>query len=197
MFIVFEGIDGSGKTTQAEFLARKLTSLGIPNILTREPSDGLIGQNLRKLETRLAPEEESRLFLEDRLDHVEKVIRPGIRNHEHVICDRYYHSSAAYQGSRGLNPVDVLRENRSRVPVPDIVFLIDISVSTALSRIGKCRPGGFSIFEKVTELEKVAAIYNTFNDPYIRRINGEKPLPELRLEILGHLKNEGLKICCV
>jgi dTMP kinase len=197
MFIVFEGIDGSGKTTQAEFLARKLTSLGIPNILTREPSDGLIGQNLRKLETRLAPEEESRLFLEDRLDHVEKVIRPGIRNHEHVICDRYYHSSAAYQGSRGLNPIDVLRENRLRVPAPDIVFLIDISVSTALSRIGKCRPGGFSIFEKAADLEKVAAIYNTFNDPYIRRINGEKPLPELRLEILGHLKNEGLKICCV
>ena len=81
MFIVFEGIDGSGKTTQAEILARKLASLGIPNILTREPSDGLIGQNLRKLENRLTPEEESRLFLEDRLDHVEKVIRPAIENH--------------------------------------------------------------------------------------------------------------------
>ncbi len=196
MFIVFEGIDGSGKTTQAEILSHKLTSLGIPNILTREPSDGLIGQNLRKLENRLTPEEESRLFLEDRLDHVEKVIRPAIRNHKHVICDRYYHSSAAYQGSRGLNPVDVLIENRSRVPVPDIVFLMEISVSTALSRIGKCRTGGFSIFEKPDDLEKVATIYNTFDDSFIRRINGEKSIPELRLEILAHLKNEGLKICC-
>jgi dTMP kinase len=197
MFIVFEGIDGSGKTTQAEILSRKLTSLGVPNILTREPSDGLIGQNLRKLETRLTPEDESRLFLEDRLDHVKKVINPAIKNHEHVICDRYYHSSAAYQGSRGLNPIDVLRDNRSRVPVPDIVFLIEISVLTALSRIGKCRPGGFSIFEKAAELEKVAAIYKTFDDSFIRRINGEKSLPELRLEILAHLKNGGLKICCV
>jgi dTMP kinase len=196
MFIVFEGIDGSGKTTQAEILSRKLTSLGIPNIWTREPSDGLIGQNLRKLETRLAPEEESRLFLEDRLDHVKKVIDPAIKNHEHVICDRYYHSSAAYQGSRGINPNDVLRENRSRVPIPDIVFLIEISVSTALFRIGKCRPEGFSVFEKAAELEKVAAIYKTFDDSFIRRINGEKRSSELSLEILEHLKNLGLKICC-
>jgi dTMP kinase len=197
MFIVFEGIDGSGKTTQAEILSHKLTSLGIPNILTREPSDGVVGQNLRRLETRLTPEEESRLFLEDRLDHVKKIINPAIKNHEHVICDRYYHSSAAYQGSRGINPNDVLRENRSRVPVPDIVFLIEIPVSTALFRIGKCRSGGFSIFEKASELEKVAAIYKTFDDSFIRRINGEKSLPELRLEILAHLKNAGLKICCV
>jgi dTMP kinase len=196
MFIVFEGIDGSGKTTQAEILSRKLTSLGIPNIWTREPSDGLIGQNLRKLETRLAPEEESRLFLEDRLDHVKKVIDPAIKNHEHVICDRYYHSSAAYQGSRGLNPNDILRENSSRVPIPDIVFLIEISVSTALFRIGKCRPEGFSVFEKAAELEKVAAIYKTFDDSSIRRINGEKRSSELSLEILEHLKNLGLKICC-
>jgi dTMP kinase len=196
MFIVFEGIDGSGKTTQAEILSRKLTSLGIPNIWTREPSDGLIGQNLRKLETRLAPEEESRLFLEDRLDHVKKVIDPAIKNHEHVICDRYYHSSAAYQGSRGLNPNDILRENSSRVPIPDIVFLIEISVSTALFRIGKCRPEGFSVFEKAAELEKVAAIYKTFDDSFIRRINGEKRSSELSLEILEHLKNLGLKICC-
>lgn len=196
MFIVFEGIDGSGKTTQAEILSRKLTSLGIPNIWTREPSDGLIGQNLRKLETRLAPEEESRLFLEDRLDHVKKVIDPAIKNHEHVICDRYYHSSAAYQGSRGLNPNIILKENRLRVPVPDIVFLIEISVSTALFRIGKCRPEGFSVFEKAAELEKVAAIYKTFDDSFIRRINGEKRSSELSLEILEHLKNLGLKICC-
>lgn len=196
MFIVFEGIDGSGKTTQAEMLSRKFLSLGIPFILTREPSDGIIGQKLRKLKYRLSPEEESRLFLEDRLDHIRTVIGPALRDRKHVLCDRYFHSSAAYQGAKGLDPQKILRENLSEALVPDIVFIIEVSVLTALNRIAESRQDGFSVFENAQDLEKVDRIYKVFKDSFIRRIDGEKSASKIHCEVVGHLKNKGLTICC-
>ena len=196
MFIVFEGIDGSGKTTQAEMLSSKFLSLDIPFILTREPSDGIIGQKLRALESRLSPEEETRLFLEDRLDHIRTVIGPALRDHKHVLCDRYFHSSAAYQGAKGLDPHKILKENLSEAVVPDIVFIIEVSVLTALSRIAKSRQEGFSVFENAQDLERVDRIYKAFDDSFIKRIHGEKSASEIHCEIVGHLKNKGLKICC-
>lgn len=195
MFIVFEGIDGSGKSTQARILADTFESLGIPYVLTREPSDGIVGQKIRNLTTRLGPREESRLFLEDRLDHVQRVVAPAIRDGKHVICDRYYYSSAAYQGAQGMDPIEIIEENRSRVPVPDIVFLIEVPIETALNRITLSRSGRFSIFEKRKDLKAVARMYKTFKDPVIKRIDGEKPSAEVHLEIVGYLKKAGLKIC--
>ena len=192
MFIVLEGIDGSGKSTQARLLADFFESRGILFILTHEPSDGIIGQKLRSLTSRLIPKEESRLFLEDRVDHVKTVIGPAMRAGQHVICDRYYYSSAAYQGALGLDPVEVLDHNRSIVPEPDVVFLMVVSVETALRRIGQSRLDGFSIFEKRKDLEAVSTIYDTFQDNVIKRIDGEQTESEVHKEIVNWLNLRGV-----
>ncbi len=192
MFIVFEGIDGSGKSTQARLLADFFESRGIPFILTHEPSDGIIGQKLRSLTSRLTPEEESSLFLEDRVDHVKTVINPAMLAGQHVICDRYYYSSASYQGALGLDPVEVLDYNRSMVPEPDVAFLMVVSVETALKRIGQSRSAGFSIFEKRKNLEAVSCIYSTFQDYVIKRIDGEQTESEAHEEIVKWLKLLGV-----
>jgi dTMP kinase len=193
MFIVFEGIDGGGKSTQAHLLANRFKSSGIVVVLTREPSSGKIGQRLRSLSARLSPEEEFMLFLEDRVDHVRTVIAPALEAGKHVICDRYYYSSAAYQGSRGLDPDWILKKNQSLALAPDIVFLMCVSVEKALERIGKSRPAGYSIFEKRRNLEAVLAIYDTFDEPEIKRIDGDQPASQAHTEIVRWLEMKGVK----
>jgi len=193
MFIVFEGIDGSGKSTQAHLLANRFKSSGIVFVLTSEPSSGKIGQRLRSLSVRLPPEEEFMLFLEDRVDHVRTLIGPALEAGKHVICDRYYYSNAAYQGSRGLDPVRILKKNQSLALAPDIVFLMCVSVEKALERIGKSRPDGYSIFEKKRDLEAVSAIYDTFDEPVIKRIDGDQPASQAHAEIVRWLELKGVK----
>ncbi|MGC8658103.1 MAG: dTMP kinase [Desulfomonilaceae bacterium] len=194
MFIVFEGIDGSGKSEQARLLAEFFEFRGIPFILTREPSDGIVGKKLRNLVSRLQVEEESRLFLEDRIDHVQRIISPALKQGRHVICDRYYYSSAAYQGARGLDPVEILNKNRAVVPEPDIVFLLVVCVETALKRISESRSGGLSIFEKKMNLEAVADIYCSFQDPIIIRIDGEGSMAQVHAQVLDYLKLKGVEV---
>jgi dTMP kinase len=188
-FIVFEGIDGSGKTTQAAMLAERLKSLGIPVLLTREPSDGPLGLTIRSLANRPTLEEEERLFTEDRRDHVSQVILPAIAEGKTVICDRYVHSSAAYQGARGLDPATLIRRNMLFAARPDVVFLIEISVDVALRRISSNRHGGFSVFEARENLGLVDKIYRGLNDPVIKRIDGTLSSNELHSVILSVLKD--------
>lgn len=171
-FIVFEGIDGSGKSTQAKLLAARLADLGIPVLLTAEPSDGPVGQFIKSLKTRLEPEEEARLFTEDRRDHVERVMLPALAQGRTVICDRYVHSSVAYQGARGLDPAAILSAQWHFAPQPDVIFLLEIPPDIALERIGSKRGGGFSAFEVRESLEAVDAVYRGLSDPLIRRIDG-------------------------
>jgi dTMP kinase len=171
-FIVFEGIDGSGKSTQAQLLAKRLTDLGIPVLLTAEPSDGSVGQVIKSLTTRLEPKEEARLFTEDRRDHVERVILPALADGRTVICDRYVYSSVAYQGARGLDQEAILAAQRHFAPQPDIIFLLEIPPDIALERIGSKRGGGFSAFEVLESLQAVDGVYRSISDPLIKRIDG-------------------------
>ena len=194
MFIVFEGIDGSGKSAQARLLANFFESRGVPFVLTREPSDGIVGRKLRSLVSRPEREEEARLFLEDRIDHVKAIISPAMNAGKHVICDRYYYSSAAYQGARGLDPVEILNKNRSVVPEPDVVFLLVVCVETALKRISQSRSGTFSVFEKQKDLEAVANIYCSFQDPVIIRIDGERSMAQINAEVVSYLELKGIDV---
>ncbi len=186
-FIVFEGIDGSGKSTQAKLLARRLEDEGISVLLTAEPSDGPVGQLMRSLKIRPDPEEEERLFTEDRRDHVERVILPALRQGRTVICDRYIHSSAAYQGSRGLDPGEIVSRNLLFAPLPNVVFLLEIPVDVAVSRIRAGRPDGFTTFEALENLRAVDAVYRIMDDPLIRRLDGCPDPDEVHSQVMSIL----------
>jgi dTMP kinase len=192
-FIVFEGIDGAGKSTQAKLLARRLSDLGIPVLLTAEPSDGPAGQIIRSLTTRLEAEEEARLFTEDRRDHVDRVILPSLAEERTVICDRYVYSSVAYQGARGVDQAAILAAQRAFAPQPDVIFLLEIPADIALARIGSARRGGFSTFEVREDLEAVDAVYRSINDPAIKRIDGTSSSENIHSIIMACLRELG---CC-
>lgn len=192
-FIVFEGIDGAGKSTQAKLLARRLAELGIPVLLTAEPSDGPVGQIIKSLTTRLEAEEEARLFTEDRRDHVERVILPALLEGRTVICDRYVHSSVAYQGARGVDQAAILSAQSPFAPQPDVIFLLEIPADIALARIDSARRGRFSTFEVREDLEAVDAVYRSITDPVIRRIDGTSSLESIHSAIVACLRELG---CC-
>jgi dTMP kinase len=190
-FIVFEGIDGSGKTTQARMLANHLTSKGVQVILTAEPSEGPVGSYIRSLTNRARPEEEARLFTEDRRDHLERTIIPALTKGFIVICDRYVYSSVAYQGSRGISPKSILADNRRFALPADVTFLIEIDVDLAMKRIGSGRSNTYTPLEIRSDLEKVDSIYKTLVDPCIIRISGANSQDEVHSQILQHLLNVG------
>lgn len=189
LFIVFEGIDGSGKTTQARMLADHLASRGVRVLFTAEPSDGPVGVFIKSLEMRARPEEEARLFTEDRRDHLRRTIIPALEKGITVICDRYVYSSAAYQGARGIDPASILAENRAFALQADVTFLLEIDLDLAMERIAAGRKNTFTTFEIRSDLEKVDAIYKSLADPLLTRINGEGPPDEVHKTIVEQLQN--------
>lgn len=176
--IVFEGIDGTGKSTHCRLLGDYLESRGIPVRRLFEPTKGTWGMKIRKLLTEgrgdVSPDEELSWFMEDRKEDVEKNIKPGLSKNEIVILDRYYYSTAAYQGALGLDPQWICRENETFAPKPDIVFLFTTSPEKCMERIQKSREEK-SAFERLDYLEKVQQIFESFDDSIIRRIDTSPP----------------------
>ena len=140
-FISFEGIDGSGKSTQIQKLAEFLESLNFEVIVTREPGGSVGGEEIRKLllqgeVDRWSAEAEILLFTAARRDHLERVILPAIDDGKIVICDRFTDSTRMYQGMRGTNLrnlVDTLNERVINLD-PDLTILIDINPKISLKR---------------------------------------------------------------
>ena len=133
--IAFEGLDGSGKSTQLELLAAHLRATGCDVVTTREPTEFPSGQRIREMARSgelLEPEEELRWFVEDRRVHVDQVIRPELRANRIVLTDRYYLSTVAYQGARGLDYEKILGDSEAEFPIPDLVLLLEIDASSAL-----------------------------------------------------------------
>ncbi|MDP0489453.1 MAG: dTMP kinase [Verrucomicrobiota bacterium JB023] len=170
--VVFEGIDGTGKSTQVRLLAERLEAEGRSVTLSREPTDGPFGQKLRQsmVEGRLSRDEELRLFEDDRRHHVETLIKPTLARGGVVILDRYYFSTMAYQGARGFDPAEIRQRNESFAPVPDAVIILEIPVEAAMQRIG-VRDGSGNTFEKKENLEACAAIFDALKDDFIHRID--------------------------
>lgn len=147
--IVIEGIDGTGKSTQASMLSETLRESKQEVIQSFEPTNGPWGKKLRDSATtgRLSIQDELSYFINDRREHVNDVIEPTIASGGIVILDRYYFSTMAYQGARGIDPTSIRTENESFAPKPDLLIVLDLDVDTALERIG-VRDGEANEFEK-------------------------------------------------
>jgi dTMP kinase len=191
MFIVLEGIDGTGKSTQAQQLGDWLRDRGHEVIVDFEPTFGPHGQKLRDsfVNGRLAAEEELELFLADRREHVYQVIAPALAAGKTVILDRYYFSNMAYQGAIGFDPAEIRRQNEDFAPVPDFLFILDLDVATALSRIGG-RGDTANEFEKRENLERCREIFLSLKaEPFARVIDTRGTMEDvqsaIRAEISG------------
>ena len=141
MFVSFEGLDGSGKTTQADLLRARLEAEGEEVVTTREPGGTELGERIRELVLHgghVAPWAEALLYAASRAQHVDEVIRPALERGASVICDRYLDSSVAYQGgARGLGLERVLELNLAAVDglLPDRTFLLLLDPAEVPARL--------------------------------------------------------------
>lgn len=145
MFVTFEGIDGSGKTTQANLLADLLRAEGRDVVVTREPGGTSLGEAVRDLVLHgdhVAPWAEAALYAASRSQHVDQVIRPALSRGSTVLCDRYLDSSVVYQGvGRGLGLEQVLDLNLVVVGglLPDVTILLRLEAEIGAARMGSDR----------------------------------------------------------
>jgi dTMP kinase len=188
-FIVIEGIDGSGTTTQCAILAERLIQKGLPSRTTREPSDGPIGVVIRQILTGrvVVPGRDgarppgwatmATLFASDRLDHLEADVIPSLTDGVTVICDRYDYSSVAYQTVSGGGGDDVsawVRELNRHARRPDLTLVLDVDPEVAASRRGtrSGRPELYEVDELQVELAQFyAKIDELFPGDTIRHID--------------------------
>ncbi len=185
LFIAFEGIDGTGKSTQLQLLADYLRSRGLEVVETREPTDGPYGRRIRELYVdrgSCTPEEELDLFIQDRKQHVAEVIAPALASGKAVLTDRYYYSTAAYQGAAGCDPDRIFSAN-SFAPVPDMVLLLTMDPEVSVQRIEQSRGETCNDFEQLEQLKKVADLFAGFSDNCITRIDATDAVDQVQADI--------------
>lgn len=160
LFITFEGADGCGKTTQIELLNKYLQEKGMKTLLTREPGSKGLGVKLREIllnyPEEVSPTAESFLFLADRAQHIDCIIKPAVRQGTIVLCDRHTDSTVAYQGyGRGLDIEQIHSLNKIATGgmKPDLTIVFDIDVETSMSRVGsnkdRMESAGIEFFNRV------------------------------------------------
>jgi len=191
ILIVFEGTDGTGKSTQLSLLSDYLQNNSYPVVTTREPTEGPFGQQIRALYQNrggCTPREELELFLADRKEHVDQLIEPALASGKIVLCDRYYLSTIAYQGAIGFD-IDELIGLNSFAPVPDIALLFHAPLNTSQERITEGRGDTLNDFEKLENLEKVATIFDSLNMPCIERINAQGSIEDVHGRVLEKIQS--------
>ena len=189
LFIVFEGIDGSGKTTQARSLVRRLRRRGRKTSFFREPTRGRWGREIKKLAARagsVTPEEELSLFVKDRRENVERNLRPALRAGRVVVLDRYYFSTMAYQGAKGIGIDRIRKMNEAFAIAPDLVIILDIDAPAGLARI-KGRKRRDELFEREDYLVRVREIFLGLKGPRFVHIDGRGDKRAIGRAIWGHV----------
>lgn len=174
LLIVLEGIDGSGKTTQAQSLVRHLRSRGFEAALFREPTRGRWGREIKRKASRdgsLSAEEELNLFVKDRRENVENNLKPALHKGKIVVLDRYYFSTIAYQGAKGIDPGRIRRLNEAFAVRPDLVIILDVEAGTGLARIAG-RKSRDELFEREDYLIRVRKIFRGFRGANIMHLDG-------------------------
>ena len=192
LLIVFEGIDGSGKSTQCRMLADLLNKKGIANISFAEPTRGKWGMKIRQLLAKgrngISADEELEWFMNDRREDVEQNIEPALRAGKVVLMDRYYFSTAAYQGALGFDPQEIKAENEKFAPVPDPVLVFHNSTEKSLERIESSREGK-SAFEKRDYLIEVQKVFKSFTGSNIRFISSDPSLEKVHEQVLCEVQD--------
>lgn len=205
-FVVLEGLDGAGTTTQCDRIAAALTAQGIPVVTTREPSDGPIGQQLRLALTgrlglphrrgALTEDTLALLFAADRMDHLAAVIEPAVERGAVVLCDRYLLSSLAYQGT--ALPMAWVETINGRARKPDLTLFVEVDAKTA-SRRRAARGGEVEHFEADERQVRIArqylsAIRRRSSRERIVRIDGTRSVEQVTeeaVEILARILGIG------
>lgn len=186
VLIAFEGIDGTGKSTQLPLLAAYLRKQGYSVVETREPTHGPYGLKIRALfqnRRQVSREEELDLFVQDRRQHVDECIVPALKRGQIVLTDRYYFSTAAYQGADGEDPETIFARN-DFAPEPDLVLLFTMTATESIARIREHRKEALNDFEQREQLEKVAGLFASFAHSCIVRINASRHVAEVHASVL-------------
>jgi dTMP kinase len=180
LFLVFEGIDGSGKGTQSKMLSKWLMEKGYDVFLTSEPTDGKIGKIIRESLKKdgLDPVIESLLFAADRKQHTIE-ISAELKRNRLVICDRYFYSSIAYQGAHGIDLKWIKTINKFALK-PDFHLILDVKPEIALERVNS-RGGKTDYFEKLELLKRVREIYLNQDDALV--VDASRSVEEVQREI--------------
>ena len=178
ILVALEGIDGAGKSTQAQRLASIFSTQGYPVASFREPTQSPWGRRLREAMATgrrvLAPSQELDLFLQDRHYDVTVNLLPALAACQLVFLDRYYFSTMAYQGALGIDPEYIRRLNETFAPVPDLVFILLIPPAEALRRIRQGRAQTADAFEREDYLLRVDEIFRTLRGSSIHHIAAEQ-----------------------
>jgi len=186
--IVFEGVDGSGKSTQLALLAEAMRRSGLEVVETGEPYDCEWGRKIREMARSggsVAPEQEVEWFFEQRRVHVREVVAPALAAGRVLLSDRYFLSTVAYQGARGLDPELLLAESEAEFPIPDLVLLLEIDPGSGLRRVAE-RPRPLEpAFEEQGFLERVAAIFRGIDRDYVAHVAAEGRVAEVHERVLA------------
>ena len=194
MFVSFEGVDGSGKTTQARLLEEHLSGLGRDVVATREPGGTELGEELRRLVLNgpeISPWAEAAIFAAARAEHAAQVIRPALARGADVVCDRFVDSSLAYQGiARGLGLEPVLELNVTVLEglLPDRTFVVAVDAGTAAAR----REGEPDRIEREGDgfQAEVGRAYEHLAERFPERVellDGTRPAEEIATEVRRRL----------
>jgi dTMP kinase len=185
IFICIEGIDASGKSTQARWLVRNLRRRGFDAIYTTEPSEGEVGSFIRRYvlqrKRRVPAVVEALLFAVDRVDHVESKIEQALEFGKIVVSDRYVYSSLAYQGATGLDIGWIDQINRMALP-PDLAIYIDVPPEVVVKRMRRRR----SVMETLENLHRVREVYmQLVRERRLVLVDGNRPASEVTQNILA------------
>lgn len=180
-FIVLEGLDGAGLSTQVALLGEHLNSNGIHFLVTKEPTNSLIGgisKAALSQEWRTSPDALQLLFCADRAHHLSSEIEPYLAKGKVVVCDRYLFSTLAYGYASGVN-YKWLRSINLKFRLQDLGILIDVKPKTAISRLGE-EPSNLHLFERQETVSRVRqAFLSIAKEFHLKKVDGEKSIMQV------------------